>query len=251
MAGGCISADPDRIRKNGAVRDQGRHGGRSRPDHTGAEGGCEASPCSQAGWPDERDAERSSLGAARPEALSLRSGGAGVASSPLVAGWLCPKRPQGGFGRDTRPIAGTCGAGDTGATGGAPCHYCKAGSDRAGAGHSARLGHHVSHGSGSDKGRTHKGLARFAQTLPALTPSHLCNNPRAIAAPFNRKGEPNMHFHPTRPMAHQPKPPPTCTAPRARHGGVHRDTQRKERTMNDRMTQRPAIGRNHKETTRP
>lgn len=132
---------------------------------------------------------------------------------------------KGGFGRDTRPIAGRCVAGDTGATGGAPCHYCKAGSDRAGARHLARLGHHVSHGSGSDKGRTYKGLARFARTLPALTPSHLCNNPRAIAAPLNRKGEPNMHFHPTRPMAHQPKPPPTCTAPRARHGGVHRDTQ--------------------------
>lgn len=251
MADGAFATYFVHVREDGSIRNQDRDRGRCPAALAGTGQGRERRPCSQAGWPQERDAERSSLGAARPEALSLRSGGAGVASSPLVAGWLCPKRPQGGFGRDTRPIDGTCGAGDTGATGGAPCHYCKAGSDRACAGHLARLGHHVSHGSGSDKGRTHKGLARFARTLPALTPSHLCNNPRAIAAPLNRKGEPNMHFQPTRPMAHQPKPPPTCTAPRARHGGVHRDTQGKERTMNDRMTQRPAIGRNHKETTRP
>jgi hypothetical protein len=60
-----------------------------------------------------------------------------------------------------------------------------------------------------------------------------------------------MPIQPKRQTAHHAKPPPTCTALRARHGGVQRDTQRKERTMQNRMTPRPAIGRNHKETTRP
>lgn len=60
-----------------------------------------------------------------------------------------------------------------------------------------------------------------------------------------------MPIQPTRPRTHHAKPPPTWTALRARHGGVQRDTQGKERTMQNRTTPRPAIGRNHKETTRP
>lgn len=80
-----VSEYPARLRENGSVRDPGANGRGCHPDFAGtAQAGC-ASSCPQAGWPGKRQAERSSLGAARFPALSARRGGSGVASSPSAA----------------------------------------------------------------------------------------------------------------------------------------------------------------------
>lgn len=217
-----VSEDPARLRKNGSVRDPGANWRGCHPDYAGAaQAGC-ASFCPQAGWPGKRKAERSSLGAARFPALSARRGGSGVASSPLAA---IGRGHREGSGGDPARVAGRCGDGDTRAARRAPCHYRNAGSDRAGRTRPRQPGPRNIAASVTDKGPRHKGLARFARTLPALTPSHLCNSPTANAAPLSRKGEPEMPIEPTRREAHHANPPPTCTALRARHGGVQRDTR--------------------------
>lgn len=169
-----------------------------------------------AGWEvGEEGAERSPLGATVSETLSLHGLGAGVPNSrwPASAG-----HGEGSGGKSFRSLAHVAAA--TPGHRVRPCHYRVVTVVTGWATHDPdRVGHSVSNGSETDKGRWHKGLARFARTLPALTPSHLGNNPRDVAAPFYRNGEPDMPIQPTRQTARH-TPPPTCTALRARHGGV-------------------------------
>lgn len=57
---------------------------------------------------------------------------------------------------------------------------------------------------------------------------HLGNNPTGHGRPFSPERTTYADRKPTRHKAHQPKPPPTCAALRARHGGAKIGNQRKD-----------------------
>lgn len=137
--------------------------------------------------------------------------------------------PATGRVREGVPPAGRCTSvanrrckATTGDPEGQPCHYRSAGSDRACRWRGHPLGQAGAPTSATDKGRVHKGVARFARTSPALEPSHLCNNPTGHCRPFKPERTTEHAFPPDAPPGAPPKPPPTCTAPRARHGGAKR-----------------------------